>query len=110
MGPVVFRSGVGSVFLPQRICFARTILEQANLIYISNLVDMGGKKALKSRSKIYIADTALRNAILVFDEAVLSDPNEMGVIIETAVYKHVASFYYPVLPRVGYWAARRTGK
>lgn len=74
-----------------------TILEQSNLIYISNPIDMAGKKPLKSKPKIYVADAALRNAVLVLGESVLSDPDEMGVIIETSVYKHVATFYYAIL-------------
>lgn len=87
-----------------------TILEQSNLIYISNPVDIAGKKALKSKPKIYVADAALRNAVLVLGESVLSDPGEMGVIIETAVYKHVATFYYPVLPKIGYYRDAKKNK
>ena len=38
-------------------------LESANLIYQSWPVDMAGKKVLKARPKIYIADAAIRNAV-----------------------------------------------
>lgn len=86
------------------------LLEQANLIYISSPIEIEGKKVLKSKPKIYIADAALRNAVLVLDESVLSDPNEMGIIIETAVYKHIAAFYYPVLPKIGYYRDKRKNK
>lgn len=78
------------------------LLEAANLIYISNPVEIGGKKILKARPKVYIADAAIRNAVLMLED-VLSDPEEMGVMVETAVYKHVASFYYRQQTRVGYY-------
>ena len=43
--------------------------------------------------KIYIADAAIRNAVLM-DSEVLTNPVEMGKMVETSVYKHVAAFYY----------------
>ena len=62
---------------------------------------MGGRKALKMQPKIYIADAAIRNAVLM-DNDMLTDPVELGRIVETAVYKHVASFYYQQAAKVGY--------
>jgi len=79
-----------------------SILEAANLIYISNPVEIGKKKVLKAKPKVYIADAAVRNAVLMADD-VLTDPEEMGIIVETAVYKHVAAFYYRQQTRVGYY-------
>lgn len=84
-------------------------LESANLIYMSLPVDMAGKKVLKASPKIYIADAAIRNAVLM-DEALLTDPIEMGKIVETAVYKHVAAFYYQQATSVGYFRGGRKGK
>lgn len=78
------------------------LLEAANLIYISNPVEIGGKKILKAKPKVYIADAAIRNAVLMLED-VLSEPEEMGIMAETAVYKHVASFYYRQQTRVGYY-------
>lgn len=40
-------------------------------------------------------------------ENVLTDPEEMGIMVETSVYKHLASFYYRSNTRVGYY--RKTG-
>lgn len=77
-------------------------LESANLIYISQPVEMAGRKVLKARPKIYIADAAIRNAVLM-DDAVLTNPVELGKMVETAVYKHVAAFYYQKAARVGYY-------
>ena len=79
-------------------------LEGANLIYISHLVNVGPKQVLKSQDKIYIADAALRNAVLMKDD-ITNDPLELGIIAETAVYKHVKAFNYKAVTKVGYYRA-----
>ena len=84
-------------------------LESANLIYVSYPIDMKDKKVLKASPKIYIADAAIRNAVLM-DDDVLSNPVEMGKMVETAVYKHVAAFYYQKATRVGYYRGGRSNK
>ncbi len=84
-------------------------LESANLIYQSWPVDMDGKKPLKASPKIYIADAAIRNAVLMNSD-VLSDATEMGKIVETAVYKHVAAFYYQKATSVGYYRGGKKDK
>ncbi|MFZ5625867.1 MAG: ATP-binding protein, partial [Bacillota bacterium] len=81
-------------------------LERANLIYISYPVSLDGKKILKAKPKIYIADAAIRNAVLML-ENVLADPEEMGIMVETSVYKHLAAFYYRYNTKVGYY--RKSG-
>ena len=75
-------------------------LESANLIYQSWPVHITGKQVLKSRPKIYIADAAIRNAVLM-DDSLLSDPVEMGKVVETAVYKQVAMYFTPQI--TGYY-------
>ena len=84
-------------------------LESANLVYQSWPVDMADKKVLKARPKIYIADAAIRNAVLM-DDSILSDPVEMGKVVETAVYKHVAAFYYQGATSVGYYRGGKKNK
>lgn len=84
-------------------------LESANLIYISYPIDMKDKKVLKASPKIYIADAAIRNAVLM-DDDILTNPTEMGKMVETAVYKHVAAFYYQKATRVGYYRGGRANK
>ncbi len=84
-------------------------LESANLIYQSWPVNMVGKKTLKASPKIYIADAAIRNAVLMNSD-VLTDPTEMGKIVETAIYKHVAAFYYQKATSVGYYRGGRRDK
>lgn len=77
-------------------------LESANLIYQSWPVNMAGKKVLKASPKIYIADAAIRNAVLM-DDDILTNPTEMGKVVETSVYKHVAASYYQKATSVGYF-------
>ncbi|MBA1334131.1 MAG: hypothetical protein HPY66_1615 [Firmicutes bacterium] len=77
-------------------------LERANLIYVSYPVSLDGKKILKGKPKIYIADAAIRNAVLMLDN-VLANPEEMGIMVETSVYKHLAAFYYRLNTKVGYY-------
>ena len=84
-------------------------LESANLIYQSWPVDMAGKKILKARPKIYIADAAIRNAVLM-DDSVLTDPVGMGKVVETAIYKHVAAFYYQIATSIGYFRGGKKNK
>ena len=77
-------------------------LEMSNLIYLARPVDVGSKGALKGKPKIFIADAAIRNAVLMIDD-VLSDEKELGVMVETAVYKHIVSFYQGSTARIGYF-------
>ena len=84
-------------------------LESTNLIYVSNPIDIGGKKILKSQPKIYIADAAIRNAVVMQDD-LLTNPTEMGIIVETAVYKHVRAFYSRMTANVGYLRNSGSGR
>lgn len=99
---------LGSVTRPTVENYIR-YLESANLIYQSWPVEMGGKKVLKASPKIYIADAAIRNAVLM-DDDVLTNPVELGKMVETAVYKHVAAFYYQQATRVGYYRGGKKEK
>jgi len=83
-------------------------MESANLIYRSLPVEMSGKQVLKAKAKIYIADAAIRYAVLM-DDNLMVDPNEMGVAVETAVYKHIAAFYYQSTTSVGYYRGGKKG-
>lgn len=77
-------------------------LEMSNLIYLAKPVDVGSKGALKGKPKIFIADAAIRNAVLMIDD-VLSDEKEMGAMVETCVYKHMVSFYQGSTAQLGYF-------
>jgi predicted AAA+ superfamily ATPase len=84
-------------------------MESANLIYRSFPIDLRGKQILKAKAKIYIADAAIRNAVLM-DNDLLTNSEEMGIAVETAVYKHIAAFYYQNAARVGYYRDGGRGK
>lgn len=77
-------------------------LEMSNLIYLAKPMDVGSKGALKGKPKIYIADAAIRNAVLMIED-VLSDEKELGIMVETCVYKHIVSFYQGSMAQVGYF-------
>lgn len=77
-------------------------LEMSNLIYLAKPVSVGSRGALKGRPKIYIADAAIRNAVLMIDD-VLSDEKELGNMVETTVYKHMLSFYQNSTANLGYF-------
>ena len=77
-------------------------LEMSNLIYLAKPVDVGSKGALKGKPKIFIADAAIRNAVLMIDD-VLSDEKELGAMVETTVYKHIVSFYQGSTAQLGYF-------
>jgi hypothetical protein len=85
-------------------------LESANLIYRVPPVRKGGKKVLKMRHKVYLVDAALRNAVLLRGEEALSDPREMGVMVETTVLRHLYAYYYQDTPEIGYWNDPRRNK
>ena len=77
-------------------------LEMSNLIYLAKPMDVGSKGALKGKPKIFIADAAIRNAVLMIDD-VLSDEKELGAMVETTVYKHMVSFYQGSPAQLGYF-------
>ncbi len=77
-------------------------LEMSNLIYIAKPMDVGSKGSLKGKPKIFIADAAIRNAVLMIDD-VLSDEKELGAMVETCIYKHIVSFYQSSPAQLGYF-------
>ena len=80
-----------------------SFLTKSNLIHVSSPVMVGSKSALKGRPKIYIADAAIRSAVLMLED-VVTDDIEMGVMVETTVYKHIVSFYQNAPSvRIGYY-------
>jgi uncharacterized protein len=85
-------------------------LEQANLIYRLPLYGLGGKKVLKARPKVYLVDAALRNAVLLRGEEILSNPTEMGTVVETTILRHLFAYYYQDTPVISYWRDPRGDK
>ncbi|MDI6809018.1 MAG: ATP-binding protein [Candidatus Eisenbacteria bacterium] len=85
-------------------------LEAAHLIYRLDPFKLEGKKSLKPRQKIYVADPSLRNAVILRGEGLFSSDAELGQQIEACVFKHLYAFYYPERPRFGYWRSPRGEK
>lgn len=77
-------------------------LVMSNLIYLAKPMNVGSKGSLKGKPKIFIADAAIRNAVLMVDD-VLSDESELGAMVETTVYKHIVSFYQGSTAQLGYF-------
>lgn len=86
------------------------LLEQANLIYRLPPSGLGGKRVLKARNKYYLVDAALRNAVLLRGEEIFTNPEEMGVIVETSVLRHLFAYYYRDTPDIVYWRDAATNK
>ena len=77
-------------------------LEKSNLIYLAEPMLVGSKGSLKGKPKIFIADAAIRNAVLMVDD-VLADETELGAMVEATVYKHIVSFYQGSMAHIGYY-------
>jgi len=95
---------------PSTVSSHAGFLAQAGLIYVLPPIRIGGKKVLKARNKIYLADAALRSAVLLRGDDVLTRPDELGMIVETAVLRHLISYHYADNPRVGYWRDSPSGR
>lgn len=67
-------------------------LEKANLIYVSEQLDIGGKKALKPRKKIYVSDYGIRCAVTRNND-IEKDDTELGYAIETVSFKHTKDYF-----------------
>lgn len=85
-------------------------LEQANLVYCLPAVRTGGKHVLRARNKYYLVDAALRNAVLLRGEEVLANADEMGIIVETTVLRHLYAYHYRDTPQIAYWRDAATEK
>ncbi|MCL1828563.1 MAG: ATP-binding protein [Oscillospiraceae bacterium] len=66
-------------------------IERASLIYLSNPADMGGKANQKIQPKIYLADAAMFNAMMILDDLQIS-PEQFRNAVETTVYRHLRFF------------------
>jgi len=67
-------------------------LEKANLIYISNQLNIGGKKALKPKRKVYVSDYGIRCAVTRNNDVETND-TELGYAIETVSFKHTYDYF-----------------
>lgn len=85
-------------------------LEDAHLVYRLLPLNLQGKKSLKARPKVYIADPTLRNAVILRGEELFENETELGLVMESCIFKHLYAFYFDDRPRFGYWKALRGDK
>jgi len=85
-------------------------LDAAHLIYRRLALEVGGKRRLKPRAKVYLADPSIRGAVLLRGEDSLNDPTEAGLVVETAVDGPVRSFFDPESPQSGDWRSDAFGR
>ncbi|MBS3984001.1 MAG: ATP-binding protein [Selenomonadales bacterium] len=82
-------------------------LESAQLILPAHQVDHLSHRVPKSRSKYYVADAALRNAVLLRGEDCLSDPNYLASLAEGCLFRHLSTHFSRAV--IGYWRTPRRG-
>ena len=82
-------------------------LEGAHLIRKIVGVDITGKKVLKGKTKWYVVDSSMRNAVLLKGKDSLQDPTDLGLMVEAATVNQVASFTYGSTPRLGHWHGKK---
>ena len=82
-------------------------LESAQLVWSAHQVDQFSHRVPKSRSKYYIADAALRNAVLLRGDDCLSDANYLSSLVESCLFRHLTARF----PRaaIGYWRTPARG-
>ena len=68
-------------------------LKSANLINVSKQLNAEGKTVLKSKNKIYVADSGIRGSI-VLGADIVSKPEELGYALETSAYKHIKDYFF----------------
>jgi predicted AAA+ superfamily ATPase len=85
-------------------------LELAHLVYRVNPYALSGKLVLKGRPKVHLVDAAIRNAVLLRGTVLLQDPTELGLVVESAITRHILAFYHPSAAEVTYWRDPKSGK
>lgn len=81
-----------------------TALEKANLIYLSEQLEVGGKKPLKPKKRVYITDNGIKCAV-TRNNNIETDDTEFGYAVETMCYKHIRDYFDSIdseLYTVGY--------
>ncbi|MCL2371074.1 MAG: ATP-binding protein, partial [Firmicutes bacterium] len=98
-------TGISRITIDKYISY----LESANLIYISKAVNLTGKSALKQQNKIYVADSSIRNNILMNSD-ILTSTEELGILVEGIIYRHIKYYFLNDFINVGYYRTDSKGK
>jgi len=85
-------------------------LESAYLTLTSHPLDNNGNRVPKTRAKVYIADAALRNAVLLKGEDALTDAVYLESLVEALVFSHIRANYDSLRPSLGHWKSPRSGR
>jgi len=85
-------------------------LEASHLLMPAHQVDLLSMRVPKSRSKYYIADAALRNAVLLRGDDALSDANYLASLVEGCLFTHLTAHFHRQRAVVGYWRTPRQGR
>jgi predicted AAA+ superfamily ATPase len=81
------------------------LLEAAHLIY--QLKPLGyGKEVLRGRRKVYLADPALGSSVLLRGRSLLEDETTLGLVVESACFRHLFGRYYREAIGFTYWRNR----
>ena len=68
------------------------LLESTHLIY--RLQPFGyGKDVLRGKCKVYMSDPAIAPAVMLKGKGAIDDPKALGVLVESAVLKHLFAYY-----------------
>ena len=111
-GQLIGQDGVARELKISRITLNNHLqsLESAYLTLTSPPLDHKGNRIPKSRAKIYVADAALRNAVLLKGDDALTDAGYLESLVEAAVLSHLAGHYERLRPTLGHWKSLRTGR
>lgn len=84
-----------------------TYLERSFLIFLLHAYAPSEAKAQRRGRKVYFIDAAVRNAALQRGIAPLSDPAEMGVLLENMVASHLHALAQQSGVRLYHWRERK---
>lgn len=85
-------------------------LEAAHLVVLLNNVDTAGKRLLRARPKVYLADPSLRTAVLMQGEELLGDTTAMGHVGESSAVVQSHALAAMTGATAGYWRDAATAR
>jgi predicted AAA+ superfamily ATPase len=82
------------------------LLEATHLIH--RLPPFGyGKQILRARWKVYLADPSIAPSVLLRGKSMLENSDLVSRAVESALFKHLVTRYYPANVQFSYWRGRR---
>jgi predicted AAA+ superfamily ATPase len=65
-----------------------------------------GKEVLRAKHKVYLADAAIAGSVMLWGQGLLENPTRLGKAVETSVFKHLFTRYYPTAIDFAYWRGK----